>query len=93
MDLERTFLLLNVIKRLEKIQSEYNTSEDIYNALKEEMNYLKNDANKIFVTDVCNYLVSGITYSYGLKGQLSSLLIDKNNIEIYDFCNKLLKFT
>jgi hypothetical protein len=97
MDLERTFILLNVIKRLEKIQSDYNTSPDFYkyfySALKEETNYLKNDNNKAFVNDVCNYFISETTYSWTIRKQLSKLLIDKDNTEIIDFCNKLLKFT
>jgi len=93
MDLERTYLLLNFIKRLEKLQSNYSTSEDIYNGLKEEINYLENINNINFINNVCDYLFSGITYSYKIKDELRELLIHKNNIEIYDFCYKLLKFT
>ena len=37
MDLERNFILLNVINKLEKIQSDSNTSSCIYAALKEEL--------------------------------------------------------
>lgn len=43
MDLERNFILLNVINKLEKIQSDSNTSSCIYAA---------------FINDACNYLVS-----------------------------------
>jgi hypothetical protein len=97
MDLERTWILLKFIKRLEKIQNDYNTSPDFYkyfySALKEETNYLENDKNKAFVNDVCNYFSSGTNYTFALKKQLSNLLSDKNNTEICDFCNKLLKFT
>jgi hypothetical protein len=93
MDLERNFILLNVINKLEKIQSDSNTSSCIYAALKEELKIIHNEENKTFINDVCNYLVSQVSKSNGLKAQLSNLLIDKNNLEIYNFCHKLLKFT
>jgi len=93
MDLERNFILLNVINKLEKIQSDSNTSSYIYAALKEELKIIHNEENKTFINDACNYLVSSVSNSNGLKAQLSNLLIDKNNVEIYNFCHKLLKFT
>jgi hypothetical protein len=93
MDLERNFILLNVINKLEKIQSDSNTSSYIYAALKEELKVIHNEENKTFINDVCNYLVSSDCNTKGLKIQLSNLLIDKNNLEIYNFSHKLLKFT
>ena len=93
MDLERNFILLNVINKLEKIQSDSNTSSYIYAALKEELKIIHNEENKTFINDVCNFLVSSVNNLNGLKAQLSNLLIDKNNVEIYNFCHKLLKFT
>jgi hypothetical protein len=93
MDLERNFILSNVINKFEKIQSDSNTSTYIYAALKEELKIIHNEENKTFINDVCSYLVSSENNSKGLKIQLSNLLIDKNNIEIYNFCHKLLKFT
>jgi hypothetical protein len=93
MDLERNFILLNVINKLEKIQSDSNTSSCIYAALKEELKIIHIEENKTFINDACNYLVSSDCNSKGLKAQLSNLLIDKNNLEIYNFCHKLLKFT
>ena len=97
MDLERTFLLSNVINRLEKIQSNCNTNScntnsEIYAALKEEIKTLQKEENKTFINDVCNYLILPVSNSNGLKGQLYNLLINKENIEIYNFCNKLLRF-
>jgi hypothetical protein len=83
MDLERNFILLNVI----------NKSSCIYAALKEELKIIHNEENKTFINDTCNYLVSSVNNSKGLKAQLSNLLIDKNNVEIYNFCHKLLKYT
>jgi hypothetical protein len=108
MDLERTFMLSNVINKLEKIQSNCNinlcntnscntnlcnTNSEIYAALKEEIKTLHKEENKTFINDVCNYLVLPVTNSNGLRGQLYNLLINKENIEIYKFCNKLLKYT
>jgi hypothetical protein len=93
MDLERNFILLNVINKLEKIQSDSNSSSCIYAALKEELKIIHNEENKTFINDMCNYLVSSDCNVKGLKIQLSNLLIDKNNVEIYNFCHKLLKFT
>jgi hypothetical protein len=107
MDLERTFILSNVINRLEEIQSNYNNNScntnscnknyynknsEIYAALKEEIKTLIKEENKTFINDVCNFLVLPVTNSIGLKGQLYNLLINKENIEIYNFCNKLLKY-
>ena len=97
MDLERTFMLSNVINKLEKIQSNCNinlcnTNSEIYAALKEEIKTLHKDENKTFINDVCNYLILPVTNSNGLRGQLYNLLINKENIEIYNFCNKLLRF-
>jgi len=106
MDLERTFILSNVINKLEKLQSNNNlcntnscntnscnTNSEIYTALKEEIKTLQKEENKTFINDVCNFLVLPVTNSNGLKGQLYNLLINKENIEIYNFCNKLLKYT
>ena len=108
MDLERTFILSNVIKKLEEIQSNSNINScntnlcninlcnknsEIYAALKEEIKTLQKEENKTFINDVCNYLVLPVSNSIGLKGQLYNLLINKDNIEIYNLCNKILKYT
>ena len=102
MDLERTFMLSNVIKKLEEIQNPCNTNScntnscnknsEIYAALKEEIKTLIKEENKTFINDVCNFLVLPVTNSNGIKGQLYNLLINKENIEIYNFCNKLIRF-
>ena len=93
MDLERTFILSNVIKKLEEIQSNScNTNSEIFAALKEEIKTFHKEENKNFINDVCNFLVLPVTNSNRLKGQLYNLLINKENIEIYNFCNKLLKY-
>ena len=102
MDLERTFMLSNVIKKLEEIQNPCNTNScntnscnkntEIYAALKEEIKTLHKEENKTFINDVCNFLVLPVTNSNGIKGQLYNLLINKENIEIYNFCNKLIRF-
>jgi hypothetical protein len=107
MDLERTFMLSNIINKLEEIQSNCNTiscntnscnknmsnkNSEIYAALKEEIKTLQKEENKTFINDVCNYLILPVTNSNGLRGQLYNLLINKENVEIYIFCNKLLKY-
>ena len=73
MDLERNFILLNVINKLEKIQSDSNTSSYIYEELKEELKIIHNKENKTFINDTCNYLVSSDCNSKRQKLQLSNL--------------------
>lgn len=59
MDTERIFILLNVIKKLESAQCDSNTSLciNIYATLKEELKIIQNEDNKIFINDVCNFLL------------------------------------
>jgi len=98
MDIERNFILLNVINKLELTQSNSNASLciTIYAILKEELKIIKNEDNKFFINNVCNFLVSpnsnnSNNSSNCLKTQLKILLIDKNNIEINNICHKILK--
>jgi hypothetical protein len=93
MDIERNFILLNVINKLELTQSDSNTNLciTIYAILKEELKIIHNEDNKNFINNVCNFLVSHISDSNRLTIQLNYLLIDKNNLEINNICHKILK--
>ena len=95
MDTERNFILLNVINKLELAQCDSNTSLciTIYTTLKEELKIIHNEDNKIFINDVCNFLVlsNSNNSSKRLKTLLKKLLIDKNNLEINNICHKILK--
>ena len=95
MDTERNFILLNVINKLELVQSDSNASLciTIYATLKEELKIIHNEDNKIFINDVCIFLVSSNnnTDNNNLKTKLNNLLIDKNNLEILNICHKVLK--
>jgi hypothetical protein len=95
MDIERNFILLNVINKLESVQSNSNTNLciNIFVTLKEELNIIHNENNKNFINDVCDFLVSSNSDndSISLRIQLKKLLIDKNNFEINNICHKILK--
>ena len=95
MDTERNFILLNVINKLESVQSNSNTNLciNIFVTLKEELNIIHNENNKNFINDVCDFLVSSNSDndSISLRIQLKKLLIDKNNFEINNICHKILK--
>lgn len=63
----------------------------IYTTLKEELKIIQNENNKIFINDVCNFLVLSNSDLKRLKILLKILLIDKNNLEINNICHKILK--
>lgn len=58
-----------------------------------ELKIIQNKNNKIFINDVCNFLVlsNSNNSSKRLKTLLKKLLIDKNNLEILNICHKIFK--
>jgi hypothetical protein len=91
MNLEKVYILSNIIKKLKVIYNDNSLNNYYINALEIEINSLENENNKNIIKIICNYLNYGDTIT-SVEIALRELLIDNNNIEIYNFCNRLLKY-
>jgi uncharacterized protein (UPF0305 family) len=94
MDIERNFILLNVINKLESVQSNSNTSLciTIYATLKEELKIIHNKDNKKFLNNVCDFLILPISdNSNNYDNSNNSDISDNSNSETINLNTQLKK--